>query len=264
MLSRKAVWILLAGLLVLPHSLILGAAQDWLGKPFSQWSKVEAEKVLNDSPWVRNQEVMIRHAGQPTSVAGGTNPAAGQGGLLRSEGNTATLGGARAPVDFTFTLRLRSALPIREALVRLKQIEANYDRLSEKDRTAVDGRLKGLLECPACAGNYVLTLSSRSKEEPGADAIYTLFAAAKIDDIKRYVTIANERGEHRPLVHFVPPRVPGDEATFFFPRLDEKGAPLFSADSKELIFNITNNEVNMITNFKIDLSKLLVNGKLEF
>lgn len=263
MLSRKPKWIFVAGLLV-AHISILGVAQEWLGKPFKQWSKAEAEKVLNESPWVRNQEVLIRHAGRSTSVAGGTNPAAGQGGLLRSEGNTATVGGARAPVDFTFTLRLRSALPIREALVRLKQIDAHYDQLSEKDRAAVDARLKGLLDCPACADNYVLTLSSRSKEEPGADASYTAFAAAKVDDIKRYITIANERGEERPLVHFVPPRVPGDEATFFFPRLDEKGVPLFTAASKELLFNITNNEVNMITNFKVDLSKLVVNGKLEF
>jgi hypothetical protein len=207
---------------------------------------------------------MIKHQDRLTSIAGGPNSSLGNGGLMRSESNTAGLGGARAPVDFTFTLRLRSSLPIREALVRLKQIDAKYDQMSEKDRAAFDAKSKGLLDCPACTDNYVLALSSRSKEEPGADAVYTLFAAAKIDDIKRYITIANEHGEQRALVHFVPPRVPGDEATFFFPRLDQKGAPLFSPNSRELLFNITNNEVNMITNFKVDLSKLVINGKLEF
>ena len=35
-------------------------------------------------------------------------------------------------------------------------------------------------------------------------------AKSRLADLQRYVYIANERGERRPLVYFVPPRVPGD------------------------------------------------------
>jgi hypothetical protein len=260
----KIRWAIAGGLLVVMSCVAFATAQDWSAKPFNQWSKAEVDELLNDSPWARKQEVLIRYGERQTTVAGGTNPAQANGGFMRSEGNTAALGGARAAVDFTFTLRLRSALPVREALVRLKQLEAHYDQMSPKERATFDAKMKGLLECPGCVNNYVLTLSSKSKENPGADAVYTVFAAAKLADIKRYITIGNDRGERRELVYFVAPRVPGDEATFFFPRLDEKGAPLLTASSKELIFNITNNEVNMITNFKIDVSKLVINGHVEF
>ncbi|MDT4955226.1 MAG: hypothetical protein QOJ02_3364 [Acidobacteriota bacterium] len=240
------------------------AQNVWTQKPFRQWTKEEAEKVLNDPPWAKKQELRISYAGRSTAVAGAPTAAEGEGGLIRTEQNTAALGGARAPVDFVFTLRLRSALPVRQALVRLKQIEARYDQMSEKDRAKFDEKLKGLLECPACADNYVLTLSSKSKESPGADAVYSTFGGAKEADIKRYLVIINDRGERRELVHFVPPRVPGEEAVFFFPRLDDKGAPLLKPETKTLVFNVTNGEANNIVNFRIDISALVAEGAVQF
>jgi hypothetical protein len=240
------------------------AAAQSQQKPFEQWTKQEAEKVLNDSPWAVEQEVRIRYAGTVRAVAGGPTSAQANGALQRSDANTASLGGARAPVDFVFTLRLRSALPVRQALARLKQLEADNETTDKKAIAALDKAVKGLLECPACTDNYVLTLSSRSKESPGADAVYTAFGGAKLADLKRYLAIVNERGERRELIHFVPPRAPGAEAVFFFPRLDEKGAPLLTPESKSLIFNVTNAEVNNVVNFNINVSKLVVGGAVQF
>ena len=241
------------------------AQGDWAKKPFEEWSKKDAEEVLNKSPWAASHEVKIKYAAQSQAVAGAPNASfEGTGGRVATEENTASLGGANAPIDFTFTLRLRSALPVRQALVRLKQLEAKGGKGGDKDRAAFDARMKGLLECPACADNYVLTLSSRSRNAPGADAVFQLFKGGRLDDLRRYIALANDRGERRPLVHFVAPKVPGDEATFFFPRFDDRGAPLFTTESKRLILNLTNNEVNAITNFTIDVSRLVVNGKVEF
>jgi hypothetical protein len=232
-------------------------------KPFQEWSRSEAESILNDSPWARKQKVLIKYAYTPRRIAGGTVPSATEGGLTNTTTNMAEMGGAEAPVDFEFTLRLRSALKVRQALVRLKQLEANYDQMNEKDRAALDAKLKGLLECPACEQNYVLTLSSRSKERPGADAIFTTFKGGRLADLQRYIFIANSRGEHRDLIHFVPPKAPGDEAVFYFPRFNEKGEPLLAATDTELIANFTNNDVNMNTNFRVDVSKLIVDGKVD-
>ena len=168
------------------------------------------------------------------------------------------------PVDFIFTLRLRSALPVRQALVRLKQLESDSKKLSKKDLETFDAQIKGLLECPACAGNYVVTLSSKSLNRPGADAVYATFKGGRLLDLQRFVFLANERGERRELVHFVAPKVPGDEAIFFFRRLDEKGAPLLTPKSKDLLINLSDKQVNSVSNFKIDVSKLVMDGKVEF
>ena len=151
------------------------------------------------------------------------------------------------------------------------EAEDNFLQYLNKDKggqaaveMAFDAQVKGLLECPACAGNYVISLSSKSKNSPGADAVFATFKGGRLSDLQRYVYIANDKGERRALVHFVAPKAPGDEAIFFFPRLDEKGAPLLTTQSKELLINLTDNQANSITNFKFDVSKLIVDGKVEF
>jgi hypothetical protein len=225
---------------------------------YKKWSKKDVEKILNDSPWVSVQEVRIRREGQAQRVAGAPPS------LTRDETNSVASGGSDIPIDFIFTLRLRSALPIREALVRQKQLDAKYDSMDQKQKAAFDASSKGLLECPACVDNYVVTLSSKSKNSPGADAVYTTFKGARIDDIKRYIYLANDRGERRELVHFVAPKAPGEEAVFFFPRLDGEANQLFGPDSKEVIVNLTNNQVNISTNFRFDIAKLVSNGQVVF
>ncbi|HEX8847184.1 MAG TPA: hypothetical protein VF791_21245 [Pyrinomonadaceae bacterium] len=239
-------------------SLVAAQQDDWRAKNIDQWTKADIESVLNNSAWVKRQEVRVRFRGELRAVAGAGNSAE------TIEARREVLSGGNAPIDFEFTLRLRSALPIRLALVRQAQLNANYDKLNKEERAALDKKLKGLYECPACADNYVLTLSSRSKSYPGADAVFTSLKGAKLAELKRYFYLSNDRGEKRELVHFTPPKAPGDEAYFFFRRLDEKGQPLFTPNDKELVFRLNTEELNVPTNFTIDVSKLLVNGQVIF
>jgi hypothetical protein len=242
------------------------AQDEWATKHFSQWDRKDVDRVLNESGWVIKQEVRLQLAKQLQIAAGSpsTNTDIGGPALVKTDQNTVALGGANAPVDFVFTLRLRSGLPIRAALLRAKQLDLKYDSLTEVEQAEFNQKWAGILNCPACAQNYVLTLSSSSKQERGADAIYSVFKGARLADLQRYVFIANEKGEKRMLVHFVPPKAPGEEAIFYFSRFDEKGMPLFNAQSKELRFNLNNNEVNVITNFRVDLSHLKIDGEISF
>jgi hypothetical protein len=238
------------------------AQDDFSKKPFKEWTKAEAERVLGDSPWARPQTVKISVAPRSRRVAGAPADTSGGSPAIAS----ADLGGAEAPVDFTFTLRLRSSRRVREAVVRLKQIEANYDRMSAAKQAEFDAqpKIKGLLDCPACAENYVLTLSAKSTESPGADPVFAAFKGARLADLQRYVYIADERGRRRQLVHFVPPKSPGEEATFFFPRAGGEGEPLLTPSSKELYFNLSDMQVNSVTNFRVDVSKLVNGGAVDF
>jgi hypothetical protein len=250
----SAVVVIIGGLLSVVY-----AQSELPKKPYSQWSKSEAEAVLNDSGWAKKQELRIKFD-KETQKAAGSYSGVSSGAAAQSQTEVTS----QMPVDFIFTLRLRSALPVRQALVRLKTLETNVDKMTEQQGVAFEKQMKGLLECPACAANYVVTLSSKSTNSPGADAVYATFKGGRLADLQRYVYIANERGERRPLVHFVPPRVPGDEAVFFFPRTDEKGAPLLTLDNKELLINLADNQANAITNFRIDVTKLVLDGKVEF
>ncbi len=237
---------------------------EWARKHFMQWNRADINQVLNDSPWVMKQEVRIKQSSQLSHAGGAPVSAGAEGGYLPTLSNTVDVGSARPPIDFVFKLRLRSGLPIRAALLREKQLDANYDQMNDKDRAAFDEKWSGVLQCPACQNNYVITLSSSSQQEPGADAVYSVFKGAQLAQLQQYVYLANDRGERRPVIHFVPPKTPGGEAVFYFARFDEKGNPLFTSQSKELIFNVTNTEVNIVTNFRIDVSKLKIDGEISF
>jgi len=89
----------------------LAAAAVWEAKPFTEWSDKETQAVLTDSPW------------------------AGKGTLTN-----ARAGGAVGPVpDWKITVTWRTALPIRQAIVR-QQIGLGGKTTSEnpKIRVAVE------------------------------------------------------------------------------------------------------------------------------
>jgi len=241
-------------------SMALMFGQQSLPKqPYEQWSKEAAEKVLNDSPWAKRQELRLKFDKESQKAAGSYS---GTSGAAAAQAQTEVT--SDIPVDFVFTLRLRSALPIRQALVRLRSLETDIEKMNKQELDAFDKQTSGLLTCPACAQNYVVTLSSKSNTNPGADAVFTLFKGARLPDLQRYIFIANDRGERRSLIHFVPPKIPGDEATFFFPRFNDQGVPLLSAANKQLIVNLSDNRPTSVGNFQIDVSTLLIDGKVEF
>ena len=231
--QRRAFYLTTLFVLLICSS-VVHAQDNFMSKHYTEWSKSEANKVLNDSPWVKAQEVRIPQ------------------------------GGANAPLDFRYTLRLRSALPIRQALVRLRQLDAKYDKMSAADKAAFDAKVKGLLDCPACADNYVVTISSKSESYPNADAIFDVLKTATTPALQKYVYLANELDERRMLVHFTAPKAAGGEAMFFFPRLDEKGQPLLSPASKKLLFRMSDRNVGASTNFEFDVSKIVINSNVEF
>lgn len=254
---KKAV--LFIGLMILSASFAF-AQEAWKTKNFDEWSKTDVEDILNKSAWTVKQEVRIPFDPSFQSVAGAVVPgAAGLGDSMSIK-----QGAIAPPVDFTFTLRLRSSMAIRLALIRRDQLDTDVKKLTDKEFETYKTRQKGLYECPACKDNYVLTLTSASRENKNYDAVYTTFSRGVFEQLKRYIYLQNDKGEKRELVNFVAPKAPGEEAIFFFPRNNEKGKPLLTKDSKYIVFNTTNNDVNTVTNFKISVSPIIIGDKVDF
>jgi hypothetical protein len=108
-------------------SATVAQAQVWEKKDWKTWSKGDCEKLLKDSPWARPFENSIYREGA-SGMASGTQGFHGE--------NRATL---------QYTVQLRSALPIRQAVIRLAMIESKYDKMSEQDRKAFDERAQEYL-----------------------------------------------------------------------------------------------------------------------
>lgn len=225
--------------LVLGSTAPAWAQNVWQDKPYQQWTMSEVEQLLRDSPWAQLRE---------------------KGAYPEQTANASAANPADAVIIY-----LRSALPVRQALARLRQLRAKYDKLSDSEKKTVDEKTKVLLDCPACAENYIVTLAPGSGKTKGVPATLQKMAPA---EVKLNVRVSNERGETRELVHFVAPKFEGDEALFFFARFNSKGEPLITPDTKKLIV-IFDRKIFSLTafpliKFEFDVSKMTVNGKVAF
>ena len=104
---------------------VVAAADFWETKPFMMWSAEEVQKVLTDSPWSRNVNVVLNTVGRGSGGLGegeGSRGGGGGGGGAREGGGGG--GGGRggsfptAAPQLKLTLSWRSARPMKEALVR--------------------------------------------------------------------------------------------------------------------------------------------------
>lgn len=199
------------------------------GQKDKRMGKEDAIRLLNDSAWSKPYQ----------SNSGQANAAAGQ--VRREQTQTANSGGSdprSVARDFgppPVTLRLHSALPIRQAIVRLQQIDLGYDKMNDADKAAFDKSKEGFLKCTICNEYYVVTLTkaadaSKSTVEEG------IFQGMTLADLKGNIKLVNEKGEERELVEFNAPKGPRDMAVFYFKRTNDAGTPLFSVDSKEVKF----------------------------
>lgn len=204
-------------------------------KPYQQWSYDEAVYIIAGSPWAKFDRLSeLTHL-------------------------------------YSANIRLHSALPIRQALLRIKQTRMNYDKLSATDKLKFDSAIQESLECPDCAKYYILTLSIR----PTDQKILDLLTGWSLDKLTPYIFLANDKGDRRKLVKFIPPTGGGDNALFFkdavfyFERYDEQGKPLITMDNKKLYFSIDEKvfkgkNVPSIRKVTFEVSKLVCRSEIVF
>ena len=92
------------------------AADFWSAKDWRKWSAAECNKMLHDSPWSRKwsySEDRVKAGGSAGSVQD-------------------------VIVQVTYYAQLRSALPVREAVIRQMQIDRNYEKLGLAERQQFD------------------------------------------------------------------------------------------------------------------------------
>lgn len=135
-------------------ALVLLAADSWRKKPYTAWDDAEVQKILNDSPWAREVDLIsgdsgdVAHSISPLAGGGGGGGEGGMGG--RGGGNEAD--GPRAP-SLRLVVRFVSALPVRQAMLRARYGDQVGDSAAAKALSTPDNyyvvALAGLRRLPA-------------------------------------------------------------------------------------------------------------------
>lgn len=199
---RSRILAVLCWLVVLGR--ICSAADFWEKKNYKEWSKPEAQRLLENSPWA--QQVTL----------GSVNVNVSQRNLSSTlaPGSLGAADVARENTpQITYTVQLRSARIVRQAVIRMSQIDVKYDRMSPEQRARFDAKAQGYVDANDDSVAAYVTFATNV---PSLMIDLHSFWSRQTTDLLKNTTFLNAGGQKLPLLEFI---VSGDHAfQMIFPR----------------------------------------------
>ena len=230
-------------LLLILLTLYVAAAGSVLGqkdlKPWKEWSKKDAEKVLNDSPWAHQQIDMDLL--EPSPLTRPRDPSI-NARLKQGEG-------------LTYGIRFFSARPVRQAFVRIMQLQ-------RKDLSPdMSARLDKFAEAPA-AGSIIIAVTIAGPEANELGKVMQSLMKATTPTLKNSTYLERNDGKRVFLEQYTPPGADGFGARFIFPRMvDDK--PFLTTEFTGVRF-VSELDSSIKFYMTFEVANMLLNGKLEY
>jgi len=222
-------------------------AQEFWDEPFEKWNAKYVSRMISDSPWSQNQTLSTPLSGKDSGLQG------------------------EKEIYNKFTVRFFSALPVRQAYVRMMQLLNKYDEMAPAQRTEFDSRFKRALTLDV-SDRVIVAIEFASNDPDANREMKQYLATARTETIKQSVYLIGEHIGRVSLKEYFPPSADGTGAKFVFPRV-LNGKPVIAAGDKEARFEFlvplidrnaggqTNRE-KLSVPFKVD--KMVYKGELSY
>ena len=224
-------------LCLMAGSSVLGQKQL---KPWKEWSKDDAQKILKDSAWAHqqvDQDFIEANPLKPNSIDSST-----EARLKQNEG-------------MTYSIRLFSARPVRQAFVRIIQLQ-------KKDLTPeMMTRLNTFAETPS--DNSIIV--AVAVENPDANLLgkaMQIIRNATAVKLKNTTYLERSDGKRVFIEEYTPPGADGFGARFIFPRMVD-GKPFLEADHTMVRF-VSELSPAIKLNMTYKVKNMLLDGKVEY
>jgi len=127
-----------AGILAVFALAVLTVSADdfWVKKDWKTWTAADCKKLLEDSPWAHRK--LLENESNVNRL-----PSAGNAGVGAAPGQADTAQN-KDTGEVNYVVQMRSAPPIHQALIRLAQIDKQYDKMSDADKKAFDAQMDAL------------------------------------------------------------------------------------------------------------------------
>jgi hypothetical protein len=192
-------------------------------KTWGEWSKKDAEKMLNESPWAQTQvdTDTSQMFYSPTSDPRLTGRSTSTTDSRLGEGAT------NQAISVKFHVRFFSARPIRQALVRLMEIQ-------QKPSPEMAERLTNFAEMQS-KDSIIVTVSFEATDQRLSGPIMQAFNSAATGTLKNEAYLERNDGKRIFLEEYVPPGKDGFGARFIFLRALD-GNPFIAPETTEVRF----------------------------
>ena len=217
-------------------------------KPWADWSKKDAEKILTDSPWAKLQtdtdtSQMFYSPTQDPQRMGRTS----------NDGSRLAQGATNQAVNVSFQVRFFSARPVRQALARMMEI-------NNKPPADVVAKLHNFAEMQS-TNSIIVTVTFDSPDARYSGVVMQQFNSAATGTMKNDVYLQRSDSKQLFLEEYVPPGKDGFGARFIFLR-ELDGEPFVKDATGELRFYAKYpNGIKIDRRFK--LADMLYQGQLE-
>ncbi len=217
-------------------------------KPWTEWSKKDAEKILADSPWAKVQtdtdtsQMFYSPTQDPQRM-----------GTTSNDSSRLAQGATNQSVNVSFQVRFFSARPVRQALARIMEI-------NNKPPADIAAKLHQFAELQS-TNSIIVTVTYTSNDQRYSGVVMQQFNSAITGTMKNDAYLQRSDGKQLFLEEYVPPGKDGFGARFIFLR-DVDGQPFIKDATGELRFYAKYpNGIKVDRRFK--LAEMMYQGQLE-
>jgi hypothetical protein len=241
------------GFAVLLIGILVSVAPAQKTKPWTEWSKKDVEKTLNDSAWGQTQSEG-EGSRSDTNTSAITQVAA-QRAAERDISRSGESGESKPTMSIKYRIRLLTARPIREAFAR--QVVLSKENPPEE----LTQQLQGFIDRDF--NDYIIVaVTAETNDQRLGTSLLQTFNKLTTEMLKDIAYLERKDGKRLPIQDYRAPAADGMGAKFIFPRV-LNGQP-FVADEKDAVkFVIQVNDKTKI-NARYKLSDMAYNGKLEY
>ena len=224
-------------------TICLAAAGSVVGqkrlKPWKEWSKTDAQKVLNDSPWAHLQ--VDQDFVEPSPLTRPIDSSIGTR-LNQNEG-------------MTYGIRFFSARPIRQAFVRMIQLQRKD---LEPDMVS---RLNTFAEV-ASEDSIIIAVTVENPDANMLGKAMQIVRNATTTSLKNTTYLERSDGKRVFIDQYTPPGSDGFGARFIFPRMLD-GKPFLSPEFTIVRFvSDLGSSIKLHMTYKV--KEMMLDDKLEF
>jgi hypothetical protein len=210
-------------------------AQFWKKKDYHHWSARDCQKLLTNSPWVKDRTFSTVQ--MPNGMQDSQAAAAPQG--VPSAGQAATPG-RQAMTEIKYTAEFFSALPVRQAMVRLNQIRSHYDKMTPAQKKAFDASAARFLSVKF-PKYTVIRVTYSTNVGYWQQALNTLWQFQTTPNLRNSAYLIVD-GKTVPLVRYQWTSAKEQAFFLFFPRR-AKNEPVLNLTNKSLTLQVTNSVI---------------------
>ncbi|HEU4869818.1 MAG TPA: hypothetical protein VFT08_03055 [Pyrinomonadaceae bacterium] len=221
-------------------------------KPWTEWTKKDVDKTLNDSAWGQTQTE--GGSSSQTAESAVTQVAAKNSADRQLSQRQGESGEAKPVAYVKYHVRFLSAKPVRAAFAR--QVLLSRPAPDE----ALTTQLQGFIDRDF-SEYIVVSVGVEVGDQKMAGPIMQAFNSATAEALQKTVYLERKDGKKHFLMDYRPPVEDGMGAKFVFKRVVD-GQPFLSENDSVRFVAQLNEKMKLDTRYK--LSNMLFDGKLEY